>query len=474
MYVAVPLIQNGHPFAVLRTSVNVSSIDEKLHDIQFKIILTGLVFACLSAIVCLLITRRITQPIEEIRNAARQFADGDLNYKLPAFDLEEMSSLTHSINAMGTRLDDRFKTIARQRNERDAILSSMIEGVLAFDKNEKVLFNNSALMHIIKQPFKDLTGRSIQEIIRSPDLQRFVKQTLNSNTTSQTDITLYLDEEKIIRVYSSPLQDAESKQIGTLLVFNDVTQIRYLENMRRDFATNVSHEIKTPLIAIKGFVETWLESVTINPQETKRFVKIIHKNVNRLVALTDDLISLSRIETQRSANEAEADLKSRNVHRVLQKAVAMCSEKATHKNIRLELSCDPKLKATLNADLLAHAVVNLIDNAINYSDMHSPIEVECGKINGKVFIRITDHGIGIAQNQKDRIFERFYRVDKARSRQSGGTGLGLAIVKHIVRAHHGIIEVDSSLGKGSQFTIYLPGENHTASVTRISDLNSGN
>jgi two-component system phosphate regulon sensor histidine kinase PhoR len=455
MYVAVPLIQNGQPFAVLRTSVSVSSIDEKLHDIQFKIGLAGLVFACLAAIVCLLITRRISQPVEEIKNAARRFAEGDLDHKLPSFDLEEMSSLRNSINAMAARLDDRFKTIARQRYERDAILSSMIEGVLAFDNEERVLFNNSALTQIINQSPKNLVGRSIQEIIRSPDLQRFVQQALNTSSTSQTDITLYLNGEKIVRVYSSPLKDAEDQQIGTLLVLNDVTQIRYLENMRRDFATNVSHEIKTPLTAIKGFVETLLDSVYDNPKETKKFVKIIHKHVNRLVALTDDLINLSRIETQYYGSKT--NLKLRNVHRVLQKALAMCSEKAKTKNINIQWNCNEDLKAFINADLLAHAIVNLIDNAINYSDKNSTIEVWAGKKNQQVFISVEDHGLGIAKSQQDRIFERFFRVDKARSRKKGGTGLGLAIVKHIVRAHDGQIQIESSLGKGSLFTIYLPG-----------------
>jgi two-component system phosphate regulon sensor histidine kinase PhoR len=240
--------------------------------------------------------------------------------------------------------------------------------------------------------------------------------------------------------------------------------------MRRDFATNVSHEIKTPLTAIKGFVETCLDSVNINPEETKRFMKIIHKHVNRLVSLTDDLIQLSRIETQSSASKT--NLKLRNVHRVLQKAVAMCSEKAAHEGIQITLTCDSKLKARLNADLLAHAIVNLIDNAINSSGQNAHIDVQAGMKNGKVFICVKDHGMGIAPTQQDRIFERFYRVDKARSRQTGGTGLGLAIVKHIVKAHNGNITVDSSLGNGSQFTIYLSGESDA--TNSISYMESGN
>ena len=224
--------------------------------------------------------------------------------------------------------------------------------------------------------------------------------------------------------------------------------------MRSDFVANVSHEIKTPLTAIKGFVETLIESVNKNPPETIKFLKIINKHVNRLVSLTDDLIQLSRIETQYTAQEIT--LKRRNVNRVLQKAVAMCSDKATSNGIQIHWSCDENLKANLNADLLAHALVNLMDNAINYSEPNTTIEVKAQTSDGSVLITVEDHGLGIAKAHHERIFERFYRVDKARSRQSGGTGLGLAIVKHIVRAHDGRLEVVSSLGKGSKFLIYLP------------------
>jgi two-component system phosphate regulon sensor histidine kinase PhoR len=234
---------------------------------------------------------------------------------------------------------------------------------------------------------------------------------------------------------------------------NDVTRLTRLENIRKDFVANVSHEIKTPITAIKGFVETLQEGHAQDPEEIERFLGIIHKHVDRLEAIVEDLLTLSRIEKE--AETQEITLEEHLVRAILVKAVQACETKAEAKKIRLELDCSEELKGKINPLLLEQAVVNLLDNAINYSEEGKSVAVAAQETAQEILIRVQDHGSGIERKHLE-IFERFYRVDKSRSRKLGGTGLGLAIVKHIVQAHGGRVSVESQIGEGSTFTLHLP------------------
>jgi two-component system phosphate regulon sensor histidine kinase PhoR len=242
--------------------------------------------------------------------------------------------------------------------------------------------------------------------------------------------------------------------MGVLIVLNDVTRLTRLEKIRKDFVANVSHEIKTPITAIKGFVETLQEGHAQDPEEIERFLGIIHKHVDRLEAIVEDLLTLSRIEKE--AETQEITLEEHLVRAILVRAVQACENKAEVKKIRLELDCTEDLKGKINPLLLEQAVVNLIDNAINYSEEGKSVAVAAQETAQEILIRVQDHGSGIERKHLDRIFERFYRVDKSRSRKLGGTGLGLAIVKHIVQAHGGRVSVESRLGIGSTFILHLP------------------
>ena len=245
-------------------------------------------------------------------------------------------------------------------------------------------------------------------------------------------------------------------RIGALIVLNDVTRLRRLENIRRDFVANVSHEIKTPVTAIKGFVETLHDGSIRNSRDAERFLGIIGKHVDRLNAIIEDLLSLSRIE--QDVEREEIVLEEGSIRDVLLTAIQVCEVKAASKNIRVALSCKEDLKARINPPLLEQAVVNLLDNAIKYSDSESTIRVQARKTNDQIILSVHDEGCGIGKEHSHRLFERFYRVDKARSRQLGGTGLGLAIVKHITQAHGGHVSVESTPGKGSTFSLHLPKE----------------
>ena len=330
----------------------------------------------------------------------------------------------------------------------------MLEGVIAIDREERIVSINRAAAQLFGNEPAHCQNKSIQEVIRSPALQQFIHTALNNQNPAEEDITVYQNEERVIDVKSSPLLDADRQQIGTLVVFNDVTQLRRLENMRRDFVANVSHEIKTPLTAIKGFVETLQQGKVDTAEENERFLKIIQKHVDRLSSIVEDLLALSRIEQEDESKTI--NFQPVQIVDTFQAAIQLCRAQADEKKIRIDLDCEKDSNAVFDPALIEQAVVNLLDNAIKYSEPDSMVLLTAQRQNNEVVIRVIDHGMGIAQKHLPRIFERFYRVDKARSRNLGGTGLGLAIVKHIAQAHGGHVTVESQLGEGSRFSIHLP------------------
>jgi two-component system phosphate regulon sensor histidine kinase PhoR len=454
MYVAVPVKIEEQVQAVIRAAVSLTSLDEALTSVRLKIAFGGLVIAVLAALVSLAVARRISQPIEEIKRGAARFADGDLTHRLPSPDTEEMAGLTETLNRMAAQLDERMQTVFQQRNELEAVLSSMLEGVIAVDRNERVINMNPAAGRMFDCDPVKVQGRNIQEVVRNLAIQRFVTRVLTTSEAIADDFILYRAEERTLNIHSSPLYDSSSIQIGALLVMNDVTQLRHLENVRRDFVANVSHEIKTPLTAIKGFVETLQQGTVVDKAEQERFLGIVLKHVNRLGAILEDLLALSRMEQENGIEEVR--LSTGKIKDVIQTAIQVCQPKAAARDITISVDAAEDLSANLDATLLEQAFVNLIDNAVKYSDDGSQVRISAAQKKREVAIKFVDQGSGIPNKHLPRLFERFYRVDKARSRKLGGTGLGLAIVKHIVQAHGGHITVESSLGQGSTFTVHLP------------------
>ena len=455
MYVAVPLIKDNKILCVLRVSIPLTSVDNALKSIQRKIVLGGLLIALFAAIISLFVARRITRPLEEMKKSADRFAEGDLTHRLPVPDTKEMEALGKAMNQMAAQLDSRIKTAIRQKNELETVLSSMLEGVIAVDMDERIISINQVAARMFNGEPAKFQGQSIQESIRVSRLQRFIKKALLSvESIIEDDIVLNNNEEHILNIHSSPLQDAKKKRIGILVVINDVTKLRRLENVRRDFVANVSHEIKTPLTAIKGFVETLHDGTVEKPEDIERFFGIIIKHINRLDAIVEDLLTLSKIEREDTGKEIKFE--TGYIKDVIETAIQVCQAKADKKNIHIESVCEKEITARIDPALLDQAIVNILDNAIKYSEKGNPVYVKCSSTEKEIIISIKDQGIGIAKKHLPRLFERFYRVDKARSRELGGTGLGLAIVKHIVQAHDGRISVESTPGKGSVFTIHLP------------------
>jgi two-component system phosphate regulon sensor histidine kinase PhoR len=454
IYTAVPIRIDDQIAAVLRVSIPAASFENEIRIIQIQIAAGGFVIALIAAGISLFYSRRISRPIEEMQRIADYFAKGDFNHRLNAPQSEEMAGLAQAMNEMADQLEKRIKTIIDQRNELEVVLSSMLEGVIAVDTEERIINMNQAAAKLFELHLEKFQGRSIQEVVRNLSLQNFIGNALSAKEPLKEDITIFQNHERILDVNSSPLIGANQEHIGTLIVFNDVTQLRRLEIMRRDFVANVSHEIKTPLTAIKGFVETLLQNDVERVEEAQRFLGIINKHVDRLSAIIEDLLSLSRIEQEDERKELL--LETEKLINVFKAAVQICQPKAEEKKIDVEVNCERNLVATFDPTLLEQAVVNLLDNAIKYSEPESTVELQANATDSEITINVSDQGVGIAKRHQSRLFERFYRVDKARSRNMGGTGLGLAIVKHIAQAHGGHVSVDSELGKGSTFAIHLP------------------
>jgi two-component system phosphate regulon sensor histidine kinase PhoR len=454
LYIAMPFKDSGRIAAVVRTSVAMDDVDEEIAGIQVKIILGGLVIAGFATVLSFLVAHRIRRPIEEIKRSAESLAQGDFRFRLPVSDFEEMGSLSEAMNRMAAELQQRINTITQQRNELEAVLSSMVEGVFGVDMEERIIGVNVAAARILGCGLSQVQGRSMQEVLRHSDLQRFVQQALSSDEPVEKDITLYTEEESILWGVGTPLRDGKKKRIGALIVLNDVTRLRKLENIRRDFVANVSHEIKTPITAIKGFVETLRDGAVKNPEEADHFLQIVEKHVERLEAIVEDLLSLSRIEGEEERGEIL--LEYHPIKDALSAAAQAVQVKAESKNIPLRISCGEDVKAEINTPLMEQAVINLLDNAIKYSEPGKEVRVDVEDVEKEFLIHVHDQGPGIERKHLDRLFERFYRVDKARSRKLGGTGLGLAIVKHIMQAHGGSVSVKSRPGSGSTFTLHLP------------------
>ncbi|HIJ65114.1 MAG TPA: response regulator [Candidatus Hydrogenedentes bacterium] len=375
-------------------------------------------------------------------------------HRLPVIGAQEVSALANTLNQMAAQLDERIATIVCQRNEQEAVLSSMIEGVFAVDPEGQIITLNKAAAHLLGVEPTGSAGRRLQELVHNAPLLEFIDDIAATQTPGEGEIRLLLqDEERRVRVLGTPLRGPGQNSMGVVIVLNDVTRLHKLETIRRDFVANVSHELRTPITSIKGFVETLLDGKLQESPDSRRFLEIVESQADRLNAIIEDLLSLSRLEEEERSKVA---LEEGDVAAVVAAAVQACCVKASAKDVALENTCRQSVTARINAHLLEQAIVNLIDNAVKYSEPNSSVRLSVEENEDAVVVRVEDHGCGIANEHVPRIFERFYRVDKARSRRLGGTGLGLAIVKHIAQIHNGRATVESHLGTGSTFSLHIP------------------
>ncbi len=446
---------------MIRTALPVTQVNGALNAMIRRIVVGTLLVALVVVLLGLVVSRGISQRMRDIKRGAERFAGGDFSHEIHVSTADEIGEVAVGLNAMGRHLSETIRIITEERNEREAVLAGMTEGVLAVDEQERIITINAAAARLLGVEPEQAQGRSIQEIVRNPELQLFVAAVLAGEEPVEGDVVVHAEQDpRELRVHGAQLKDGDvgagdaGEGRGAVVVLNDITRMRHYEAIRRDFVANVSHEIKTPVTTIKGFAETLLDGALDDRHDAERFLRIIVGQADRLSAIIEDLLSLSSLES--GSEGATISLERGSIRDVLQVALDVCEMKAAARHITLALTCPDDLYAEINPPLLEQAVVNLIDNAVKYSPEGSSVDVSAGVETAGLSIRVKDAGRGIGREHLTRLFERFYRVDKARSRDMGGTGLGLSIVKHIAVAHGGWVAVESAPGLGSTFTITLP------------------
>ncbi|HHB77390.1 MAG TPA: HAMP domain-containing histidine kinase [Desulfobulbus sp.] len=480
LYVAIPL-QNRQPDqGVLRLSVPATALDMVLADIRKKIIGGTMTIALLAAWLSYLLARRISRPLERMQRGAELLSAGKTGHPISLDDdymAREIADLGQALNVMGRQIHSRIMMISQQRNELEAVFSSMTDGVLAIGANHQIIRVNKAAARLFLIDGEGVQGKPFEGVIRNRILQKFLEITIERDYPTKKDLNLMEGGRDLsLRLHAVPLYDGEEKRLGSLIIINNLTRLNQLENIRQDFVANVSHELKTPITAIRGYVETLLDGAMEDGNAAENFLRIIERQSGRLDAIVDDLLTLARIEDRFKNNDIP--LETEKILPILEAVIQACAPQATQKNLSISVDCDSELAAQVNRSMLEQGIINLLSNAIKYSPEGKTVSITAVRrqeVTGKnvVDIQVRDQGPGIGREHLERIFERFYRCDKARSRESGGTGLGLAIVKHIAQCHGGTglglaivkhiaqchggtVNVRSRVGSGATFTMTIP------------------
>ncbi|MBU0581430.1 MAG: HAMP domain-containing protein [Candidatus Margulisbacteria bacterium] len=440
LYGAQAIKDNDEILAILRLSVYLKEIKQFLQKVNLNIFRSSLILLLLSLVVIMFSSRLLTIPINKLRNATSEIAAGNFKSRIFLNGNNEFKDLAENFNEMSEKLNSLFNELTNQKEELNTVISSIQEALLVIEDSGKISLSNQSFQKITAG--KDIQGKYYWEVLREPVFIELMKYIQKEKKNLQKEIMLK-DKTYLL---SGTVLPACNKFI--ILLF-DVTEIRKLEKIKKDFVTNVSHELRTPLTAIKGFVET-LEDET--GDKHKKYIDIIKKHTDRLIYIVQDLLLLSQLEEKETILHAEKI----NLNKLLENVLKIFEQKAKNKNLTINYqNKNPDL--TIHADnfMLEQVFINLIDNAIKYTEK-GEINLEVTSKDKQANIKINDTGLGIPKEDLPRIFERFYVVDKSRSRKMGGTGLGLSIVKHIVLMHEGTINVESNLGQGSTFIITLP------------------
>ncbi len=444
-YSAIP-INNDFFQGVLRASVPMKEVSVMRDYMIQAAILVAAVCLVVALFIAYVFSKKLTKPIEDITSAAEKISHGDYNTTIYTKEKDQIGRLAGSFNRMSENLKETIQSLVSRNIELETMLSSIQGGVVAIDQSNKVLFYNSKFADMVGNPNKDYLGCQFYNEVHNESIYEAI-------AFSKKNEIDYVKEGTwngyFIRTTATPLAD-ENSTIGVLLIIEDTTEIKRLENMRSDFVSNVTHELKTPLTSIRGFVDTLKNGAMEDQKVALRFLDIIDIEAERLSDLIQDILLLSEIESKQ-----DVDVESCNVNRVINEVKALLESEFSGE-VKLKIEVEPYIRPYYcNPGRLKELLINLLDNACKYTEVGS-VKLTCMEANNNLYIRVEDTGIGIEREHLSRIFERFYRVDKSRSRKQGGTGLGLSIVKHIVELYDGRIKVDSEVGKGTTFEIFLP------------------
>lgn len=449
MYVAVPITDAGFN-GVLRICVPMENIRVLESTIVRTVVMSMILGIGLAFVGAYAFSRMISKPIEDVTIAAQSISNGKYDTKIYTRESTQIGVLADSFNMMSRNMKETFDKLTQRNSELEAIIGSMGAGVVAIDDSSNILFVNQDFLKLFQLASKLTEGRALYNVLREKTLFQVIDEVRTKNERVVVTADIYKPKETKIRITGSPLVMEKENVFGVLLIINDITHIYKLESMRRDFVSNVTHELKTPLTSIHGFVDTLRQGAIDDPKVAQRFLEIIDIETERLSNLINDILTLSEIESKRDYHSEPYQLQEcvANVIELL--------ECQTTDAVTLTYECEENLEPFVcNPARVEQLFINLIENAIKYTEEGS-VHVTVGKEDNEFVIRVKDTGIGIPEDQLDRIFERFYRVDKGRSRRRGGTGLGLSIVKHIVELYNGTIRVESKVDEGSTFEVRFP------------------
>ncbi|EGY4470554.1 cell wall metabolism sensor histidine kinase WalK [Listeria monocytogenes] len=452
LYVAVPVKHQGKTDGVLRISISLESVDAAVAKLWGNLALIFGIALVIIAAISVFIARKITRPVREIIEVSTDLANHKYDSRIHGKISGELQDLSISVNTLAESLETQMFEIKQNEQRLNAIVQNLVSGVMLINVDKQVIMTNRTMYQILGET--EITGKPFYEVIKSFALSQLIEGTFETKTIQQKEIILYFPREMILDASVSPILGENGEITGIILLLHDITQIRHLENVRSEFVTNVSHELKTPVTALKGFAETLLDGAMYDEVLLKKFLTIIKEESDRLHRLIMDILALSRIEQNPVAENVELV----DVDEVIEQSARTIFEMATEKNIRVTIpeKTSGSVMLETDRDKLQQIIINLLSNAINYTPVDGKVEVKLIEQEAEVIIEVTDNGIGIPAKDIDRVFERFYRVDKARSRHSGGTGLGLSIVKHLVENCGGRIEVESQEEVGSTFRVTLP------------------
>jgi len=454
MYLALAVKTEGRLLGYVRTSLPLSVIDRWLGRLHRAIALGAGASALAALFLGLLLTRHFIKPLASMTRVAEAMSQGDYQQRLPATRRDEIGQLAQAFNRMAGSCQLRTDIINADRNKLSAILSGMSEGVVAVDRQERLIHLNEAAGRLLEVPPKEHVGKTLWQLTRIREVPEILSAALRGEGERQARLQLAaFKKDRYIDVTASPLHDAQGKIRGAVAMMKDVSAHYQLETVRRDFVANASHELKTPITAIRGLVETLIDDTALPEATRARFLEKIRNQSLRLSSLVNDLLALSRLESGRQTQEAlPLDLRE-----LLLDAAKTFASVGEEQGIALEVQvAESPIEVLGDEEALSQLVDNLLDNALKYTLRGGSVSARLSQQDSQACISVKDTGIGIAPKDLERIFERFYRVDKARSRALGGTGLGLSIVKHIALVHGGHVSVESRPGQGSIFRVFLP------------------
>ena len=454
LYVALPIGDGGRVIGVIRVALPVAAVTSSYAAIHRVMLAGGLVALAVAFGIGLFVARRVTKPVVQMQAIARQMSEGDFTVRAPIRSPDEIGALGRALNGLAARLRDKVHDLGHEQAKATAILDGMIEGVIAVDGRDIILLMNERARSMFGLDATRGEGKPFLEVIRNTELHEAFREgrAAGEGSVSPRELRLASPVERRVQVNAVPLRLGAS-EVGVVMVLHDVTELRRLEQVRTEFVANVSHELRTPLTAIQGYLETLLTGALEEQENARRFLEIVFRHTERLGRLLNDLTDLSNIELGRVALKLAPTRLDEAVDAVL----AIMSPKAKTGKVALRSQLPRDLPPVLaDRDRLVQILINLVDNAVKYTPEGGRVTVRVQEpADGWIEVDVLDTGIGIPPADLPRITERFYRVDKARSRELGGTGLGLAIVKHLVFAHGGQLRIESEPGRGTAVRVWL-------------------